>query len=136
MTNPFVGKWSYRSFLNNPDLNVEFNALRFAAAPMELASSSFHQVRGKLIFDPDETEFMLLNGVCSFGNPFAVRMQGIGGSPQTQGWIYNYQGFLVPNWPDSVDQRPAIVGSVIRTVPHGADKPAGVVASFIAVRQD
>jgi len=136
MTNPFTGRWSYRSFLNNPDLSVEFNALRFAKAPMEIVAASFHEIFGKLVFDPDETNFMLLNGRCSFGNPFGIRMQGVGGSPATQGWIYNYEGFLVPAWPDGVDQRPAIVGSVIRTVRHGPDKPAGVVASFVAVKQD
>jgi hypothetical protein len=40
-----------------------------------------------------------------------------------------------------VRQRPAIVGSVIRTIPHsgstpGSVAPAGVVASFYAVKSD
>jgi hypothetical protein len=34
-----------------------------------------------------------------------------------------------------VNQRPALVGTVIRTVAHGT-APAGVTASFIAVRAD
>ena len=50
----------------------------------------------------------------------------------------------MPDWPNGVQQRAAIVGSVVRTIPHsGAVKdgqktiaPAGVVASFYAVRTD
>ena len=59
-------------------------------------------------------------------------------------WIYDYQGYLIPHWPNGVDERPAIVGSVIRTIPHSGSappgggpppiNPAGVVASFYAVR--
>jgi hypothetical protein len=26
---PFVGSWTYRSFVNNPDPTVDFNAIRF-----------------------------------------------------------------------------------------------------------
>ena len=45
-------------------------------------------------------------------------------------WIF------VPIWPNGVDQRAAIVGSVIRTVPHNNGQArAGYVASFIAVKQ-
>ena len=38
MTSPFVGSWSYRSFQNNPDLAVPFNALRFGAGTLALTS--------------------------------------------------------------------------------------------------
>jgi hypothetical protein len=71
-----------------------------------------------------------------------VRFQGKG-LVNGEEWIYDYLGWLVPAWPNSTDrlQRPAIVGSVVRTVPHsgsapGSVSPAGVVASFYAVRQD
>ena len=46
------------------------------------------------------------------------------------------------DWPGSTDQlqRPAIAGSVLRVIPHssgdGGTSPAGVVASFYAVKQD
>jgi hypothetical protein len=59
-------------------------------------------------------------------------------------WIYDYIGWLVPVWPnsDATLQTDAIVGSVVRTIPHSGttDKgvktvePAGVVVSFYAVR--
>ena len=29
MTNPFVGSWTYRSLLNDPDLQTAFNDLQF-----------------------------------------------------------------------------------------------------------
>jgi hypothetical protein len=72
-----------------------------------------------------------------------VRFQGTGIVAGEQ-WIYDYEGYLVPDWPNGVQQRAAIVGSVVRTIPHsGAVKdgqktiaPAGVVASFYAVRTD
>jgi hypothetical protein len=64
-----------------------------------------------------------------------VRFQGIGEGAGAEGWVYDYVGYLVPAWPNGVDQRLALVGSVVRTVAHGAN-PAGMVASWIAVKQD
>jgi hypothetical protein len=84
---------------------------------------------------------LALRGSRTYGYPSQVRFQGkgvVGGEE----WIYDYVGWLVPVWPNSDDrlQRPAIVGSVIRTIPHsngkGGTSPAGVVASFYAVRVD
>lgn len=56
-------------------------------------------------------------------------------------WVYDYIGYVVPAWPNGVNQRPAMVGSIVRTIPHSGSAPktvapAGVVASWIAVRQD
>ena len=50
------------------------------------------------------------------------------------GWEYDYHGHLAHQWPNGVNQVPALVGTVIRAKPHGA-APAGYVASFVAVRQ-
>jgi hypothetical protein len=52
----------------------------------------------------------------------------------TANWEYDYHGQLAYQWPNGVDQVPAIVGNVIRAKPHNGN-PAGVVASFIAVKQ-
>jgi hypothetical protein len=52
----------------------------------------------------------------------------------TAKWAYQYQGYVVPNWPQGVGQVPAIVGTVVRTIPHGTGQ-AGVVASFVIVKQ-
>jgi hypothetical protein len=57
-------------------------------------------------------------------------------------WIYDYWAAYVPIWQNSTPalQRPALVGSVTRVIAHsgsapGSISPAGVVASFYAVRQ-
>jgi len=130
----FVGTWTYRSFLNNPDISVDFNKLEFARATIVIDKAPFGVLRGKLSFDDD---YLALKGNVTYGNPFTARFQGKGATAGTKGWIYDYLGYLIPAWPDGVDQRPAIVGTVIRTVAHSEGKaPAGVVASFIAVKQD
>jgi hypothetical protein len=82
---------------------------------------------------------LTLKGARSYGDPMHARFQGVG-VVSGETWIYDYIWYRVPNWPNGVDQRPAIVGSVIRTVPHssgtpGAVSPASVVCSFIAGRR-
>jgi hypothetical protein len=43
-------------------------------------------------------------------------------------------------WQNGINQRPAIVGTIVRAIPHssgtGGVAPAGVVCSWIAVKQD
>ena len=51
-------------------------------------------------------------------------------------WIYDYHGFLAPSWPNGIDERPAIIGTIVRTIPHSnGQAKAGYVASWIAVKQ-
>jgi hypothetical protein len=45
-------------------------------------------------------------------------------------------GQIESDWPDSIDRRPAIVGTIVRAVAHGAGNPAGFVAPFVAVKRD
>jgi hypothetical protein len=130
--NPFTGSWSYRSFRNDPDLSKEFNDLRFGAGTLELTESKFGRLSGSL---GGAGWNLNLVGGYTYGNPFSLRFQGsgdIGGET----WVYDYVGYLVPIWPNGVEQRPALVGSVVRTVPHSnGQAQAGYVASFIAVKQ-
>ena len=132
MVNPIVGTWSYRSFVNNPDLSVEFNDLRFGAGTLVLEEPEFGRISGSL---GGSGWSLSLQGWSSLGNPFTVRFQGsgdIGG----ERWVYDYLGFYAPMWPNGVGQRPAIVGTIVRTVPHSQGQAAaGVVASWYAVRQ-
>jgi hypothetical protein len=135
--NPLAGKWTYRSFINNPDSKVPFNDLEFAIAEITIDESPFGTLAGKLSFGDD---YLKLNGTITYGNPFSLRFRGVGATPGTiengQPWIYNYQGYVAPAWPDGVDQVPAIVGTIVRTVSHSGGKAkAGLVASFIAVRK-
>ena len=77
-----------------------------------------------------------LNGSINYGNPYDLRFQGRG-IVKGEEWVYDYEGYVIRPWPNGVDQRPAFVGTVVRTVAHSQGKSkAGVVASFIAVRQD
>jgi hypothetical protein len=137
--NPFVGTWTYRSLLNDPGLGTAFGDLEIRRGTLVIADGPMASLRGSIGGPSWSLE---LNGSRSYGNPMQVRFQGKG-LVEGEEWVYDYLGWLVPAWPNSNDrlQRPAIVGSVVRTVPHsgsaaGAVNPAGVVASFYAVRQD
>lgn len=135
--NPFVGSWSYRSLLNDPNLNTTFNDLEFGQGIIKINEGPMQILTGVI----GGTGWSLeLKGSRDYGSPMHARFQGVGivGGEQ---WIYDYQGYLIPHWPNGVQQRPAMVGSVIRTIPHsgnepGTVSPAGVVASFYAVKFD
>jgi hypothetical protein len=137
MTNPFVGNWTYRSLINNPDINVDFDALEFARANLVITEAAPAELGGTL-YAPGMS--LDLHGSFGFGTPMQIRFQGKGVISGNE-WIYDYIGWLVPVWPSSTDdlQTAAIVGSVTRTIPHpngqGGMNPAGVVASFYAVLQ-
>jgi hypothetical protein len=135
--NPFVGSWTYRSLINNPDVKEEFNKLAFGRATLVITAPNSTTLGGTI---GGSGWSLNLHGSISYGSPAQIRFQGRG-TVGGEEWVYDYIGWLVPVWPNSNDtlQRPAIVGSVVRTVPHaGSDpgkvNPAGVVASFYAVR--
>jgi len=130
--NPFVGSWTYRSLLNNPDINTDFNDLEFGRGTIVIEENPMELLTGT-IGGPGWS--LNLHGSRAYGSPMQVRFQGKG-TVGEQEWIYDYIGWLVPVWPnsDSTMQTPAIVGSVTRTIKHGT-APAGVVASFYAVRE-
>ena len=65
-----------------------------------------------------------------------MRFQGRGATPGVEDLVYDYVGYLAPVWPNGVDQRPAIVGSIVRTEPHSGGAEPGFVASWIAVKRD
>jgi hypothetical protein len=135
--NPFVGRWTYRSLLNDPDIGTDFDNLEFGRGEIVIAEAPMQLLVGT-IGGPGWS--LALKGSRAYGSPMQVRFQGVGIVGRDQ-WVYDYEGVLVPAWPNGVDQRPAIVGSVVRTVPHsgstpGTESPAGVVASFYAVRAD
>ena len=135
--NPFVGTWSYRSLLNDPDLNTDFDAIEIARATLVINEAGPAELAGEL-YAPGMS--LDLHGSFGFGSPMQVRFQGKGVIDGDQ-WIYDYIAWLVPVWPSSTDdlQTTALVGSVTRTIPHpngeGGMNPAGVVASFYAVLQ-
>jgi hypothetical protein len=135
--NPFVGKWTYRSLFNEPDSSIEFNKLKLGVGTIQIDDNDAPELLTGTIGGPGWS--LALHGSRGYGSPAQVRFQGKGivGGEQ---WIYDYIGWLVPVWPNSTNQlqRPAIVGSVTRVIAHAAEgggiSPAGVVASFYAVR--
>jgi hypothetical protein len=134
--NPFVGSWTYRSLLNDVDPAKAFNDLEFGVGTIVIEEAAEELLTGTI---GGEGWSLALHGSRAYGSPMQVRFQGKG-VVSGEEWIYDYIGWLVPVWPNSTDalQRPAIVGSVVRTIPHssgtGGTNPAGVVASFYAVR--
>jgi hypothetical protein len=160
--NPFVGSWSYTSFVSNPaqfldqigqalanpkqllqnpqqcldDLQELYDMI-FGNGTLTITDGPMNVLTGTLGGPGWSLD---LSGARSYGNPMSIRFQGkgtVGGAL----WIYDYVGYLAPQWPNGVQQRPALVGSIVRTIPHptGADgqstAPAGVVAQWIAVKQ-
>ncbi|HYH45781.1 MAG TPA: hypothetical protein VEG34_08845 [Thermoanaerobaculia bacterium] len=134
--NPFVGTWTYRSLLNDPDIATDFDKLEFGRGTIVIEEAPEQALTGT-IGGPGWS--LALRGSRAYGSPMQVRFQGKG-LVGAEEWIYDYIGWLVPAWPNSTDamDRPAIVGSVVRTIPHsgstGGVHPAGAVASFYAAR--
>lgn len=133
-----VGTWTYRSFLSNPELDADFDSLEFGRGNIQIRPAAM-QVFGGRIYGPGWQ--LELRGSIGYGNPYNVRFQskGVVGGAE---WIYDYRGYLVPDWVNGVNQRPALIGSIVRTIPHPtgpngqSTAPAGVVAQWIAVKQD
>ena len=134
VSNILFGTWTYRSFLNDPDLSTKFNDLEFGRGNISVEAAPMNELKGRIY---DVGWQLDLKGSITYGNPFTVRFQGkgvVGGEE----WIYDYVGYVIRPWPNGVDQRMAMVGSIVRTIPHssggGGTSPAGVVCSWIAVK--
>lgn len=154
----FAGDWIYRSFSNNPELDAPADEVLFSVIELKLEVAGAgglstglelggisggldiggSGVSGRLSFDQ---EYLTVSGKAKSGDPPTIRFRATGvDGTFTAGWIYDYIGYLAPSWPNGVEQRPAILGTVIRTVPHagggGEVRPAGFTLSFIAVLRD
>ena len=46
--NPFVGTWTYRSFLNDPDVNTAFNDLEFGRGTIVIAEAPLQILEGTI----------------------------------------------------------------------------------------
>jgi hypothetical protein len=138
-----AGKWTYRSFHNNPapvadDPNTapaKALALIFAEAVFTFEISSNTVLKGTIDWPGGGLDLQgtILPGAAGAGPSVEIVGTGRPGTG-TAGWEYDYRGQLAYQWPNGVNQVPALVGSVIRAKPHGP-APAGYVASFIAVKR-
>jgi hypothetical protein len=134
------GSWTYRSFINNPSLvNDDAQAalnLIFGEGVLHVVSIDESNFKAVLDFGGGAAMDLFGTVVHACGyHPQVIEITGTGREgTSTAQWVYQYKGYIVPTWPQGVKQVPAIVGTVVRTIPHGAGQ-AGVVASFVAVQQ-
>jgi hypothetical protein len=128
-----AGAWRYRSFKNEPEHLSSFDDLKYGEGNLEVETSPSGIFTGKLTLETRAE--LTLKGTVSYGYPCIIHFRGTGEeNTMSAGWIYDYTGFLAPDWLNGIDQRSAIIGTNIRTAPHD-NQPAGYVASWIAVRQ-
>jgi hypothetical protein len=124
-----AGTWAYQSYLNTQDQTV------FGAGIFTFTTPSPDTIQGTL--DMGDDLVLDLNGtVTAASGNAALTVHIIGnGRPKTKtdGWEYDYHGFLGYMWPNGVDQVPSLVGTIVRAKPHNGGA-AGVTASFIAVK--
>ena len=132
-----AGKWTYRSYLNNPALvgSDPQKALAdiFGEGVVTLVVHG-HDLTGTL--DMGGGYFLDLKGhVANTHDVTTVTIRGFGraGTP-TDGWEYDYHCSPAYHWPKGVNQVASLLGTVFRAKPHNGE-PAGVTASFICVRQ-
>jgi hypothetical protein len=134
------GNWTYRSYFNNPamvrDDAQKALALIFGEGQIGFSSSDGCNFKAVLDFGGGAAMDLFGTTVAGIGvGPPTLLITGTGREgTSTAKWVYQYQGYVVPDWAEGVGQVPVIVGTVVRTIPHGSGE-AGVVASFIAVKQ-
>ena len=73
--NPFVGSWTYRSLLNDTDINAAFNDLEFGVGTIVIEEAPMQLLDGTIGGDGWS---LALKGAREYGNPMHVRFQGKG----------------------------------------------------------
>jgi hypothetical protein len=134
-----AGKWTYRSFRNDPvlvgdDANKAL-ALIFAEAVFAFEIPTSTSLKGTIDWEGGGLDLQgTIQPTGESGGP-VVEIVGTGRpGTSTAGWEYDYHAQLAYQWPTGVNQVPALVGTVMRAKAHNGG-PAGYVASFIAVKQ-
>jgi hypothetical protein len=127
-----LGRWTYRSYVPNPDITADFAGLEFGRGELLVEYLTPHAFIGRLVFS--DTYQFRLRGIAVAGDPPTLRFRGEGDSTDSEGQVYDYFACVMPTWPHGVKQRAAIVGSVIRSVAHDKAR-AGAVAEFIALKR-
>jgi hypothetical protein len=134
------GKWTYRSFLNDPKpvdgVADAALGLIFGEGALTIETASPQEgFKANLSFGGDAVMDLVGSVLAGDGDqPAVIRANGQGraGSPVSD-FRYDYTFYPVPAWPDGIDQRPALVGTVVRAADHGSAKK-GATASTITVK--
>ncbi len=130
-----VGRWTYRSFVSNPDIDVNFGDLEFGRGELLVEYICWGKFIGRLVFG-DDYQFRL-TGTVNPGDPPTVSFDGFGDATESSGQHYRYLGGVMPLWPHDPGKRPTIVGSVIRAAPkEGSEDRPRSASAFIAIKQD
>jgi hypothetical protein len=136
-----AGKWTYRSFFNDP-VQVysdprpadKLLSLVFAEAVFTFEIPDDTTLKGAIDWDGGGLD--LQGKVSDKDGVVSAEIVGKGrAGTGTANWEYDYRAALAYHWPAGVKQVPSIVGTVLRAREHGPGNPAGVTASFIAVKQ-
>jgi len=123
-----AGKWAYQSYQNTQEQPV------FGAGTFTFATPAPDKVQGTLDMGDDLVLDLHGTVAASTHAPLTVHIIGTGRPhTDTDGWEYDYHGFLGYMWPNGVHQVPSLVGTIVRAKPHDGGA-AGVTASFIAVK--
>lgn len=135
-----TGTYTYRSFLNEPNIIDDFSKLRFAEAELTLVANLNGTVAGVLSWptneDDSERAVMTVEGELVTREPPLIRLRGAGAKGSAiEAFEYIYELTLAKHWPETTGPRQCLVGSVMRAKDHGNAK-AGATASVIAVRRD
>ncbi len=133
--NPFVGTWVYRSLKNILEEPQQIEELLLWQAVLMLQDGGPNLIKGRISSGDYALDVSGAFGFATDMPTIQMRATGIAGSA-TDGWVYDYVGSLAYHWPKGDAQRPAIVGTVTRAVPHAPNRPAGASYSFVAVNQD
>ena len=72
--NPFLGNWTYRSFLNDPDINKSFNDLEFGVGTIVIEEAPMQTLKGTI---GGSGWSLVLKGARQYGNPMHARFQGV-----------------------------------------------------------
>jgi hypothetical protein len=124
------GKYTYRSFLNNPTYPYltappTADGLILQEADLRLEAPTSTTLRGTISWPGRSLDIQGRVGTIE-GFPSSFWITGTGG-----GWERRYQGFLTRHWAEGLNQVLALVGSVINVLPP----PGGYAAPFIAVKR-
>ena len=134
------GEWTYRSFVNEPkpvgDDAQAALGLIFGEGALTIQAADASGFRGTLSFSTKA----VMDLVGSFkpaagGAPAVIAARGTGRKGSgIEDFVYDYIFYPVAPWAGGVNQRQAMVGTVMRAADHGTAKK-GAVVSAIAIRR-
>ena len=134
------GTYTYRSFINEPQIVGDFGKLQFSEGELTLFSGLDGAVTGSLSWatkdDDSERAVVDIDGQVVAREPLLVHLEGVGRKGSAvETYNCRYELTLAKHWPETTKPRTCLVGSVLRGKDDGKAK-AGVTASIIAVRRD